>query len=94
MLTGTDRNFFWYQIFLFLKLFQVGKAGKIVGIEHINALVADSKKNINKHHRDLLESGRVVIVRGDGRKGYAPEAPYDAIHVGAAAPEIPPEVHV
>jgi protein-L-isoaspartate(D-aspartate) O-methyltransferase len=29
------------------------------------------------------------LVIGDGRQGYASEAPYDAIHVGAAAPEIP-----
>ena len=29
---------------------------------------------------------------GDGRKGYPPEAPYDAIHVGAAAPELPEAV--
>lgn len=26
----------------------------------------------------------------DGRLGWPEEAPYDAIHVGAAAPEIPP----
>lgn len=29
---------------------------------------------------------------GDGRKGYSPAAPYDAIHVGAAAPVLPEEV--
>lgn len=26
---------------------------------------------------------------GDGRKGYEQDGPYDAIHVGAAAPEVP-----
>ena len=26
---------------------------------------------------------------GDGREGYLEEAPYDAIHVGAASKEIP-----
>ncbi|KAI8422386.1 hypothetical protein MSG28_006246 [Choristoneura fumiferana] len=26
---------------------------------------------------------------GDGRAGYEPEAPYNAIHVGAAAPSLP-----
>ena len=26
---------------------------------------------------------------GDGRKGYPEEAPYNAIHVGAAAPTLP-----
>ena len=29
------------------------------------------------------------IAVGDGRQGYACEAPYDAIHVGAAAPSLP-----
>lgn len=29
---------------------------------------------------------------GDGRMGYAEEAPYDAIHVGAAAPVVPQAV--
>lgn len=29
---------------------------------------------------------------GDGRLGYPEKAPYDVIHVGAAAPEVPQEV--
>ena len=29
---------------------------------------------------------------GDGRKGYEPGQPYDAIHVGAAAAELPSAV--
>lgn len=29
-------------------------------------------------------------VVGDGRKGFEEGGPYDAIHVGAAAPQIPP----
>ncbi len=37
----------------------------------------------------LLDSGKVIIIEGDGRLGYPDKAPYDAIHVGAAAPEIP-----
>lgn len=32
------------------------------------------------------------IVEGDGRLGYPEHAPYDAIHVGAAAAEIPDEL--
>ena len=31
-------------------------------------------------------------VVGDGRLGYKENAPYDAIHVGAAAEEVPHEV--
>ncbi|KAI8422389.1 hypothetical protein MSG28_006246 [Choristoneura fumiferana] len=29
------------------------------------------------------------MLGGDGRAGYEPEAPYNAIHVGAAAPSLP-----
>ena len=32
------------------------------------------------------------MVTGDGRKGYEPDGPYDAIHVGAAAPILPQDV--
>lgn len=33
-----------------------------------------------------------VFAVGDGRLGYPEEAPYDAIHVGAAAPSVPQAV--
>lgn len=33
-----------------------------------------------------------ILVEGDGRQGYKDKAPYDAIHVGAAAPETPQEL--
>jgi len=69
----------------------VGEKGKVVGIEHIKELVDLSIKNINKHHADLIKSKRIIIVLGDGRKGYKEEGPYDCIHVGAAAhPDVPP----
>jgi len=29
---------------------------------------------------------------GDGRRGYSQDAPFDAIHVGAAAAQLPSEV--
>jgi protein-L-isoaspartate(D-aspartate) O-methyltransferase len=61
--------------------------GKVVGIEHIQGLVDMSRANMLKSARgkELLESGRVELVCGDGRKGWPADAPYDAIHVGAAA---------
>ena len=37
----------------------------------------------------MLGSQQIVMVVGDGREGYAAEAPYDAIHVGASAPYLP-----
>lgn len=33
-----------------------------------------------------------MLKGGDGRAGYEPEAPYNAIHVGAAAPSLPQAV--
>ena len=38
----------------------------------------------------LMHSGRLKLLTGDGREGAAFDGPYDAIHVGAAAPELPP----
>ena len=73
---------------------QVGETGIAVGIDHIEDLVADSVTNVNKDPAigNLLKSGQLKLVVGDGRKGYESLAPYDAIHVGAAAPEIPQAV--
>ncbi|NP_001394178.1 protein-L-isoaspartate(D-aspartate) O-methyltransferase isoform 14 [Mus musculus] len=67
----------------------VGNSGKVIGIDHIKELVDDSITNVKKDDPMLLSSGRVRLVVGDGRMGYAEEAPYDAIHVGAAAPVVP-----
>ncbi|KAK6346041.1 hypothetical protein TWF730_010374 [Orbilia blumenaviensis] len=62
-------------------------SGKVVGIEHIQPLVDLSISNLRKdpQHSAWLDDGTITIVKGDGRMGYAAGAPYDAIHVGAAA---------
>lgn len=64
--------------------------GHIVGIEHIQELVDLANKNMSKSEqgRKFLESGRVKFVAGDGRLGWKEGAPYDVIHVGAAAEEL------
>ncbi|XP_037750897.2 protein-L-isoaspartate(D-aspartate) O-methyltransferase isoform X2 [Chelonia mydas] len=67
----------------------VGLQGRVVGIDHIKELVDDSINNVKKDDPTLLSSGRVKLIVGDGRMGYPEEAPYDAIHVGAAAPVVP-----
>merc|ERR1712087_185598 len=53
--------------------------------EHIKELCDLSKQNIAKHHAHLLKSGQLQMLCGDGRAGFEKEAPFDAIHVGAAA---------
>ncbi len=67
----------------------VGPSGKVVGIDHIQPLVDLANSNMAKSEegRKMLDSGQVKFVTGDGRKGWKDDAPYDAIHVGAAAAE-------
>uniref|UniRef100_S4R827 Protein-L-isoaspartate(D-aspartate) O-methyltransferase n=1 Tax=Petromyzon marinus TaxID=7757 RepID=S4R827_PETMA len=67
----------------------VGSSGKVFGIDHIQELVDEAIKNVNKDDMSLLSSGQVTLVVGDGRQGHTEGAPYDAIHVGAAAPTVP-----
>ncbi|XP_070576568.1 protein-L-isoaspartate(D-aspartate) O-methyltransferase-like isoform X2 [Ptychodera flava] len=67
----------------------VGAEGRVVGIDHIKELVDGSIQNVRNTNKELLDSGRLTLVTGDGRQGYAPGGPYDAIHVGAAADTVP-----
>lgn len=65
----------------------VGETGKVVGIDHIPELVQSSIDNVKRSNPELLD--RIEMVVGDGRLGYEKGAPYDAIHVGAAAATLP-----
>ncbi|KAG2676019.1 hypothetical protein I3760_12G032700 [Carya illinoinensis] len=68
----------------------VGPQGRVVGVEHIPELVSSSIQNIQKGAAaPLLKEGSLSVHVGDGRLGWPEHAPYDAIHVGAAAPKIP-----
>lgn len=57
----------------------------VYGIEHISELAEFSIANLRKSYGTQLDSLAIQVVCGDGRQGYAAGAPYDAIHVGAAA---------
>lgn len=61
-------------------------AARVVSVEIVPALVNLARENLRKAGRD----GNIEVVQGDGGWGYAADAPYDAISVAAAAPEIPP----
>ena len=63
--------------------------GTAVGIEHIKELCDFANQNISKHHKNLLDTKKVILVNGDGRKGCPEYGPYDCIHVGAAAAQLP-----
>ncbi|MCO5605743.1 hypothetical protein L7F22_059927 [Adiantum nelumboides] len=68
----------------------VGENGRAVGVEHIPELVQRSIEAIKKGKAaHLLESGKLSIHASDGKLGYPDGAPYDAIHVGAAAAVVP-----
>ncbi|KAF9479317.1 protein-L-isoaspartate O-methyltransferase [Pholiota conissans] len=68
----------------------VSPGGVVVGIDHIKGLVDDSVINLRKDGMgQAIDDGEIVMVTGDGRAGWSENAPYDAIHVGAAAPSIP-----
>ena len=64
-------------------------SGTVVGIEHIPELYNFGISNVKKIHGNLLEKGKIVFVKGDGREGCKKYAPYKAIHVGAASEKIP-----
>ena len=57
--------------------------GVVVGVEHIPELAKISVDNISKNHKNLLDSGKIVILESDGRVGCKKYAPYNVIHVGA-----------
>lgn len=63
-------------------------AAKVVSIELIPALAGMARRNLERTGR----AGNITVVCGDGSEGCAESAPYDAISVAAAAPEIPPEL--
>jgi protein-L-isoaspartate(D-aspartate) O-methyltransferase len=60
-------------------------AARVVTVEREPALAEAAAANLGR-----LGFGNVEVVLGDGRLGWAREAPYDAILVAAAAREVPP----
>ncbi|KAL4945351.1 hypothetical protein BDV06DRAFT_40612 [Aspergillus oleicola] len=69
-----------------------GVKGQVVGVDHIQDLVDLANDNMSKSQegRKLLETECVKFIKADGRHGWQEGAPYDAIHVGAAAEELHP----
>lgn len=67
--------------------------GRVTGIEHIEQLARLGHDNAVRDSLDsAINSGKLQFVYGDGRNGWAQNAPYNAIHVGAAAPTVPPSL--
>jgi protein-L-isoaspartate(D-aspartate) O-methyltransferase len=60
-------------------------ASEVVAVERVPELVAAARANLA-----AAGATNVEVIHGDGSLGYASRAPYDAIVVAAAAPDVPP----
>ena len=78
-----------YLLAAFYEMVNKESKAHVIGIEHIDELAEFSVRNLSKSYADKLKNGDIRVVCGDGRKGFKEGAPYDVIHVGAAAPDIP-----
>jgi protein-L-isoaspartate(D-aspartate) O-methyltransferase len=68
------------------------RPGVVYGMDIYNDLVFLTQRNIQAGDPDLLKSGTVQLKVGNGWDGWPDAAPFDAIHVGAAAAEFPEEL--
>jgi protein-L-isoaspartate(D-aspartate) O-methyltransferase len=69
--------------------------GRVVGLEHIQALrdLGDGNMRKSEEGKRFLNEGKVEFVKGDGRKGWVEDGGgWDAIHVGAAAVKLHEEL--
>ncbi len=62
----------------------VGSTGKIFSIERIESLADQARYNLKAAGIE-----NVMVVVGDGSKGFAEFAPYDRIYITCAAPSLP-----
>jgi protein-L-isoaspartate(D-aspartate) O-methyltransferase len=69
-------------------------SGKVFGIDVHPPLVEMTRQNMQKGDADLLDSGLVTLALKDGWRGWPEHAPFDAIHVGAAAERLPQDLAV
>lgn len=61
-------------------------AARVITVELVPELAALARQNLERTGR----SRNILVVNADGSRGYPEGAPYDAISVAAAAPEVPP----
>ncbi|KAM0787570.1 hypothetical protein ACM66B_003640 [Microbotryomycetes sp. NB124-2] len=73
----------------------VSPSGLVIGIDHLDSLTSFSTSNLSKAEStsQAMSREQVKVVTADGRLGcpsnLLPSTGFDAIHVGAASPEMP-----
>jgi protein-L-isoaspartate(D-aspartate) O-methyltransferase len=70
---------------------RLNPTSKCTGIDVVPELVTLARANIQKEDSDILERLEIPAAC-NGWHGYAKNAPYDAIHVGAAAADLPSDL--
>ncbi len=60
-------------------------ADQVIAVERLESLAETARRNLS-----ILDCGNVEVICADGSGGWPPNAPYQAILVSAAAPEVPP----
>ena len=97
-----------YIVAIMLEALRLSPTDKVLeigtGSGYLTALLAELAVRVIsiERHASLAETARarlealgysnVKVVTGDGTRGFPQEAPYDAIIVSAAAPEMPPDL--
>lgn len=61
----------------------VGPQGRVISVEFLPELVQLAKKNLK------AAKSKVEVKEGDGFNGWEEEAPYDAVYVTCAVPDVP-----
>lgn len=80
-----------YLTAVFARMVCSGSEGRVVGVDHMPELVEGSRRAVQAipWAKELMHTGQLKLETADGRMGAPEGAPYDAIHVGAAAAHVP-----
>jgi protein-L-isoaspartate(D-aspartate) O-methyltransferase len=65
------------------------EGGFAYGVDHIPEIVDLANENVMKNNSKLKNDGKLIFVKGDGRKGLEEHAPFDVINVGGSVSKIP-----
>ncbi|GIL72244.1 hypothetical protein Vretimale_285 [Volvox reticuliferus] len=81
-----------YLTLIFAHLANRGAGARVVGVEHISELVDASHRSAGAipWAQRMMRDDTLRLLKGDGYAGFPEWALFDAIHVGAAAPAVPP----